>query len=144
MNKNIIIFVICAVIGFGGGYLFFKFSSPVQQAGSDSAVEDKVAEEQPEEQASEAEQPTAQVDNILAEKGCLSCHAVSSLDLEGGATGPDLSTAYGNVEGKHGKPIDEFLKEPTSAVMSSVISGNPLSDEEIDKIVEVLKEASEK
>lgn len=63
--------------------------------------------------------------------------------MQGGATGPDLSQSYNNVEGKHGKPLDEFLKAPTSAVMSSVIQGNPLSDEQRMQIVEALKKAAE-
>jgi hypothetical protein len=48
------------------------------------------------------------------------------------------------VEGKHGKPIEEFLKAPTSAVMSGVIGKNPLSDEERKQVLELLKQASEK
>ena len=72
----------------------------------------------------------------------MGCHAVSGLNLEGGATGPDLTQAFNNVEGKHGKPLAEFLKEPTSAVMSSVIGGNPLTDEEISQVVEALKKAA--
>ncbi|MGP3561442.1 c-type cytochrome [Geobacillus sp. BK01] len=82
--------------------------------------------------------------NILQKKGCLSCHSVSKLNLQGGTTGPDLSNAYQVVEGKHGKPIEEFLKAPTSAVMSGVIKSNPLTDEERADIIALLKEASEK
>jgi hypothetical protein len=52
--------------------------------------------------------------------------------------------AYANVEGKHGKPIEEFLKAPTSAVMSGVIGKNPLSDEERKQVLDLLKQASEK
>ena len=53
--------------------------------------------------------------------GCIACHAVSALEVQGGVTGPDLSNSYVNVPDKHGVPIDEFLKEPTTAVMSGVI-----------------------
>src|SRR5699024_11461631 len=66
----------------------------------------------------------------LSRNNCLSCHAVEAAGLDGGTTGPDLSNAYEEVEGKHGKPIDEFLQEPTSAVMSTVIEDNPLRSEE--------------
>ena len=82
-------------------------------------------------------------ESILQTKGCIGCHAVQGLNLQGGATGPDLSQAFKTIEGKHGKPINEFLKAPTSAVMSSVIGGNPLSDDEITQIVAELKKASE-
>lgn len=80
---------------------------------------------------------------IFTEKGCIGCHSISALDLSGGATGPDLSEAFNNVEGKHGKPLNEFLKEPTSAVMSGVIGGNPLTDEEINKLTQLLQKAAE-
>ncbi|WP_045514796.1 cytochrome c [Neobacillus niacini] len=147
MNKAIISFVISTFIGFGLGYLVFGVIM------GDSDKQPQVAQtEQTEEtsksedQNKEAEKETASVDanNILNSKGCLGCHAVDSLGLEGGATGPDLSKAFTDVEGKHGKSIDDFLKEPTSAVMSSVIGGNPLTDEERTQVLDMLKQASEK
>ncbi|WP_414043982.1 c-type cytochrome [Macrococcus sp. EM39E] len=81
---------------------------------------------------------------IFEKKGCVSCHSISKLNVKGGSTGPDLSDAYKTVDGKHGKPIDEFLKKPSSAVMSGVIKDNPLTDKERKDIVDALKEASEK
>lgn len=147
MNKAIIHFAISLVLGFGLGYLVFG----VMMDDSDKQPETAQTETTKEtttatEEKKEPTEETASVDenNILNSKGCLGCHAVDSLGLKGGATGPDLSKAFENVEGKHGKPIDEFLKEPTSAVMSSVIGGSPLSDEERTQIVDLLKQASEK
>ena len=96
------------------------------------------------EQKKEPEKVAVDEANILNSKGCLGCHAVDKLGLEGGATGPDLSKAFTEVEGKHGKSLDEFLKEPTSAVMSSVIGGSPLTDEERTQVLDMLKQASEK
>lgn len=81
---------------------------------------------------------------IFEKKNCISCHSISKLDLKGGTTGPDLSTAFKTVEGKHGKPIEEFLKSPSSAVMKGVIKDNPLSDKERQEVLKALKEASEK
>ncbi|PAE43603.1 cytochrome C [Bacillus sp. 7884-1] len=147
MNKAIISFVVSIVIGFGLGYLVFGVIM------GDSDKEPQVAQTEQIDEASETEgnkeeakEETATVDanNILNSKGCLGCHAVDSLGLEGGATGPDLSKAFTDVEGKHGKSIDEFLKEPTSAVMSSVIGGSPLTDEERTQVLDMLKQASEK
>ncbi|TDL72275.1 cytochrome C [Rhodococcus qingshengii] len=147
MNKAIISFVVSIVIGFGLGYLVFGVIM------GDSDKEPQVAQTEQIDEASESEgnkeeakEETATVDanNILNSKGCLGCHAVDSLGLEGGATGPDLSKAFTDVEGKHGKSIDEFLKEPTSAVMSSVIGGSPLTDEERTQVLDMLKQASEK
>ncbi len=88
--------------------------------------------------------PNDEEGRVFIQSGCISCHSVSALNLQGGATGPDLSQAYKNVEGKHGVPIEEFLKNPTSAVMSGVIGGNPLTDDERAAIIEALKAASEK
>lgn len=94
---------------------------------------------------SDTEKTTASdAGQIFEKKGCVSCHSISKLNVKGGATGPDLSTAYKTVDGKHGKPVDEFLKKPSSAVMSGVIKDNPLTDKERKDIVNALKEASEK
>ncbi|RSK26598.1 cytochrome C [Bacillus sp. HMF5848] len=142
MRNGLIIFVISAVLGFGGGYFFFQLTDF-----SSKDASEKVSNTQQESSIEETETvetvATANSD-IFSAKGCLGCHAVEGLGLQGGATGPDLTHAYENVESKHGKPIEEFLKEPTSAVMSGVISGNPLTDEQISKIVEALKEANQK
>lgn len=147
MNKAIISFAISLVVGFGLGYLVFGVVM------GDSDKQPQVAQTEPTEETNKTEnqdtetvKETASVDeeNILNSKGCLGCHAVDALGLEGGATGPDLSKAFTDVEGKHGKPIEEFLKEPTSAVMSSVIGGSPLTDEERTQVLDMLKQASEK
>ena len=147
MKKAIISFVVSTLLGFGLGYLVFgvimgdseqpQVAQPAPAAETSPAKEDAT---NPEDSAA----VKVDTDNILSSKGCLGCHAVESLGLQGGATGPDLSKAFENVEGKHGKAIDEFLKEPTSAVMSGVISGSPLSDEERQQVVDMLKTASEK
>jgi len=149
LKKSIIHFVISAIVGLGLGYLVFEV---IADNGGDTST--NMTQEEAKETASEGNkkeetvEPTetsnaSEGESILQTKGCLGCHAAEGLNLEGGATGPDLSQAYNNVEGKHGKPLQEFLKEPTSAVMSTVIGGNPLSDEEIEQIVAELKKASE-
>ena len=143
MKKPLIIFVISALIGLGLGYLVFDVIGS-DDSKPEVAVSDKKDAPTKEEETNNTDDTVAvSDDNILQAKGCLGCHAVSGLNLEGGATGPDLSQAFNNVEGKHGKPLAEFLKEPTSAVMSSVIGGNPLTDEEISQIVEALQKAAE-
>jgi mono/diheme cytochrome c family protein len=150
MKNEIIIFLISVVVGLGGGYFLFGGeesektpTKDVSQTEETTEQDDKeTAETESNEAETETSDPISAEAEILTSKNCLSCHAVSSLNLAGGATGPDLSDAYLEVEGKHGKPLNEFLKDPTSAVMASVISGNPLSDEEINQIVDVLKVAS--
>lgn len=148
MKNAIIIFLVFGLIGFGGGYLFNQSKAPGEVAAPEPSetTETPESSEKPAAPADVPEpEPVASIPEaeIFTEKGCLTCHSVGNLGLEGGATGPDLSNAYENVEGKHGVAIEEFLKAPTSAVMSGVISGNPLSDEEISQIVTALKIASE-
>ncbi|MBT2696935.1 cytochrome C [Bacillus sp. ISL-40] len=147
MNKAIISFVVCALLGFGLGYLVFGVimgdSEKQPQVAQTETTETAAAKEESTD-AKEATTVSANEDNILNKKGCLGCHSVEALNIKGGAVGPDLSQAFANVEGKHGKPIEEFLKEPTSAVMSGVIGKNPLSDEERKQVLELLKQASEK
>ncbi|WP_075983257.1 c-type cytochrome [Bacillus massilinigeriensis] len=159
MKKAIIQFFIFAVIGLGIGYLVFDIllaeketntaatTEQTTDVNSEAAAKESSSNEQKSEGKTEEQTQTASAsaeNNIFQSKGCLGCHSIEKLDLQGGSTGPDLSQAYKDVEGKHGKPIEEFLKEPTSAVMSGVISGNPLSDDEISQVVELLKQASEK
>ncbi|MEH6904519.1 cytochrome C [Neobacillus drentensis] len=150
MNKAIISFVICAILGFGLGYLVFDVimgdsgkQPQVAQTSTTEKTETAAAKEESTD-AKEATTVSASEDNILNKKGCLGCHSVEALNIKGGAVGPDLSQAFVNVEGKHGKPIEEFLKAPTSAVMSGVIGKNPLTDEERTQVLDLLKQASEK
>ncbi|MEH7272057.1 cytochrome C [Neobacillus vireti] len=145
MNKAIISFVASIIIGFGLGYLVFGVvlgdSDKQPQVAQTEATEEPATTD---DQKKKPETVAVDEANILNSKGCLGCHAVDKLGLDGGATGPDLSKAFTEVEGKHGKSIDDFLKEPTSAVMSSVIGGNPLTDDERTQILDMLKQASEK
>lgn len=148
MKKPFIHFIISAVLGLGLGYLVFDVIAADNSQEKEVALQENQDTEPAEVKKEETDksataEPTAADGNILQTKGCLACHSVSGLNLSGGATGPDLTQAFNNVEGKHGKPIEEFLKEPTSAVMSGVIGGSPLTDEEISQIVETLKQASE-
>jgi len=141
MKTNAVIFIVAFLLAFGGGYLYFS-------KGGD-AKEDKVSQTEPAESGKEDDKDEERASvpaeaQILETKNCLSCHAVSSLGVEGGTTGPDLSKAYEGVKDKHGIDLDEFLQHPTSAVMSGVIAGNPLTDEERAAVIDVLKTASEK
>jgi mono/diheme cytochrome c family protein len=139
VTNRVIIFLIATVVGFGIGYLFQLSDSPAKT----EVAKPNQSNSSPTEQVDQPATVSAEA-QIFNKKNCLSCHSVSGLGLKGGATGPDLSKAYSQVEGKHGKPLNEFLKEPTSAVMSSVISGNPLTEDEINEIVQVLQQVPEK
>ncbi|WP_312476201.1 cytochrome C [Neobacillus sp.] len=144
MQKAIISFVICALLGFGLGYLVFGVimgDSEKQPQVTQTETKDSTTTKSPD--SKETATSSVSEDNILNKRGCLGCHSVEALNLKGGQVGPDLSQAFVNVEGKHGKPIEEFLKQPTSAVMSGVIGKNPLTDDERKQVLDLLKQASE-
>lgn len=138
--KNLAIFGLTFALSFGGGYLYFtNSSSEAQQAAQPAASQTQ--------QQAVAAQPTATASaegEIFVKRGCNACHAVEALGVQGGATGPDLSKAFVNVKDKHGIPIEQFLKKPTSAVMSGVLGGKPLTDDELKAVLAALKAASEK
>src|SRR4051812_35590694 len=98
MKKAIISFVVSVVLGFGLGYLVFDviMGNPDQQP---QIAKTETKETKPaaakNKQTKEAATTSASVseENILNQKGCLSCHSVESLNLKGGAVGPDLSQA---------------------------------------------------
>jgi len=150
LKWNSIIFIIGFIIAFAGGYLFFTAGNSEDNA-SITIVEDESDPSEQEELEEKEEKKTEEEDQViipedaevLSRNGCLSCHAVEALEVEGGNIGPDLTIAYSGVEGKHGKDLDSFLQIPTSAVMATVIDDHPLDDEEREQIVELLKKASE-
>ncbi|HEY4601979.1 MAG TPA: cytochrome C [Cerasibacillus sp.] len=153
MKQNGIIFIITFIIAFAGGYFIFSGGDQADQAQSASSSDTEAteqskaeatdAEKQTDEEADVAEETVPADAEPLSANNCLNCHSVGSLGANGGTTGPDLSNAFTDVKGKHGKELDEFLKEPTSQVMTGVIEGDPLSDEEREQIVEALKKAAE-
>ncbi|MCQ6280318.1 cytochrome c [Bacillus sp. EB600] len=149
MNKAIFSFVISAIIGLGIGYVLYGLlggtgNTPQEPVAAAPSSSTSTAADQSTSTQGSADKATAvDENNIIAKRGCIQCHSVGSLNIKGGQVGPDLSQAYTTVEGKHGKPIEEFLKQPTSAVMSGVIGKNPLTDDQRKQVLELLKKASE-
>jgi cytochrome c551/c552 len=147
MNKAIISFVISAVLGFGLGYLVFDVikgdSGKTEVAKTETTDTTSTKDQSADSKDTAAKTTAVDQDNILSKRGCLGCHSVSALNLKGGQVGPDLSHAFVEVADKHGKPIEEFLKQPDSAVMSGVIGKNPLTDHERKQVLEILQKASE-
>lgn len=142
MGKNLGIFILSFVLFFGGGYLFFQGGGSKDQQANEPAKQGASQPNKPE--AAPTETASSSEGQIFVTRGCNACHAVTALGVTGGATGPDLSKAYVNVADKHGVPIEEFLKKPTSAVMSSVLGSKPLTDDERKAVLDALKAASEK
>lgn len=134
-------FIICFVLAFGGGYLVY--SSKAGDADKTESPAAATAQAPKADAKSEVAKTAGLESDIFTKKNCVACHAVSGLGVKGGQAGPDLSKAYVNVEGKHGVKIEDFLKKPTSAVMSGVIGSNPLTDDELKTVVAALKKASE-
>lgn len=133
----VIAFLLVGVIILTTNILSDGSDEDTQVTDTDVSEEVDETEEAEEEQASTADAEN----NALVRNSCTACHAVSAIDIEGANTGPDLSNAFSSVEAKHGKPIEEYLQEPTSAVMSTVIGDNPLSDEELEAVLNALEEA---
>ncbi|WML55348.1 cytochrome C [Neobacillus sp. PS3-12] len=160
MNKAILSFVISAIVGLMFGYVLYDlaggngFSNQEKTATAQTASPSTNATADQSSSSTKTDTSTAtkdtaskatavDQDNIIAKRGCIQCHSVGSLNIKGGQVGPDLSQAYTTVESKHGKPIEEFLKQPTSAVMSGVLGKDPLTDDQRQQVLDLLKKASE-
>jgi mono/diheme cytochrome c family protein len=77
---------------------------------------------------------------FFVKKGCFTCHAVTSLGIESASKiGPDLSIAVVDVQSRFGRTLDDFLMEPTGT-MSVVLSTQiPLTTEERQQAIQLLK-----
>lgn len=146
MKQNMTIFLIAFVVAFASGSLYFYFKDSVKKEATSSVqASEETASKVDAEAKDDGEKKSLIAEaEILQQKGCVSCHSIEAFGIKDAMTGPDLSKAFIHVEGKHGKSLEEFLQKPTSAVMSSVIAGNPLTDEERKQIIDALKAASEK
>ncbi|HLS23224.1 MAG TPA: cytochrome C [Pseudogracilibacillus sp.] len=144
MKSNAIVNSILVIVGFllafGAGYLFLGKESPEPEAVPEEQAETETTEESAEDLASMVPDEAM----VLSRNGCLSCHSVESIGAPGGDIGPDLSRSFPEMKEKHGKELNDFLIEPTSAVMATIIADKPLKDDEREQIVAILKEASEK
>lgn len=127
------------VLGFSLTFLF-KGPTEAQVMSTETAPSETVKTEQ----AIDAAPATAENSEgkIFSDKGCLACHAVEKLGLQGGATAPDLSIAYTDTNNRFGKGLKEFLDQP-EGTMSAVLGSNPLTEEEKQEIVKILQSLQE-
>lgn len=144
MKSNVLIFFIGFMIAFPIGFFIFQSdsqSTSMKETTETTTEETEQSTEQNEAGEEKREIPAEAV--ALQMNGCVACHAAETLNLDGPATGPDLSKAYNIVEAKHGVALEEYLKNPTTAVMASVMDGFPLKDEAIEAVMEALRLAAE-
>lgn len=142
---NSLLVIVGFILAFGVGYLIWGTSDNNQT--KEPIEEESKTEEQPKEEAEDTENLAQMIPEdaeALSRNSCLGCHSVESLDAPGGDVGPDLSRVFPEMKEKHGKELDEFLQDPTSAVMATVIADKPLDDEEREQIVKALEKAAEK
>lgn len=152
LATNLGIFATTFLLSLGGGYLMFNQPQKPAPATDTPAVAANTPTTTPpaaststDNSNTTAATPAASGEGeIFTKRGCTGCHSISALGIKAGQVGPDLSKAYVQVADKHGMPIEEFLKKPNSAVMSSVLGSKPLTDDERAQVLAALKAASEK
>lgn len=160
MNKAVLSFVISAIVGLMFGYVLYdqingngvitqektataQSSAPAPAPAADQSSTSASKDSGTTAQKTSATTVSANQDNIIVKRGCIQCHSVASLNIKGGQVGPDLSNAYNDVQSSRGLPIEQFLTKPNSAVMSGVLGGKPLTDDQRQQVLDLLKKASE-
>jgi len=79
---------------------------------------------------------------FFVKKGCFICHDVSTLGIESAAKiGPDLATAYADVQSRFGKTLEDFLKNPTGTMAVVLSTQIQLTEAEKREAIEKLVEA---
>ena len=76
---------------------------------------------------------------------CFVCHDVSTLGIESATKiGPDLAKAVTDVPARFGKPLDDFLMNPTGTMSVVLATQIHLSDDERREAIAKLKIANQK
>jgi cytochrome c2 len=89
----------------------------------------------------EAEQRMLQGEGaFFVKKGCFTCHAVTSLGIESASKiGPDLSIAVTDTQSRFGRPVDDFIMNPTGTMAVVLSTQIPLTQEERLEAIRLLK-----
>lgn len=78
--------------------------------------------------------------SFFVKKGCFVCHAITSLGIDSAAKiGPDLSIAVQDVQSRFGRRLDDFLMEPTGTMAVVLATQIPLTTEERQQAIQLLK-----
>jgi hypothetical protein len=81
---------------------------------------------------------------LFVEKGCPQCHSISAFGIKSAAeVGPDLTSAYADVQTRFGLKLDQFLAAPTGTMQMVLSSMIKLTPAERDSIIHILKELHE-
>jgi cytochrome c551/c552 len=81
---------------------------------------------------------------FFTQKGCVQCHSVSVYGVKSAAQiGPDLSDAVNDVPRRFGKPLEEFLANPTGTMQMVLSSQIKLTDAEKQEAIRLIKKADE-
>jgi cytochrome c2 len=89
----------------------------------------------------EAEQRMLQGEGaFFVKKGCFTCHAVTSLGIDSASKiGPDLSIAVTDVQSRFGRTLEDFLMEPTGTMAVVLSTQIPLTAEERQEAISLLR-----
>ncbi len=82
---------------------------------------------------------------FFVKNNCFICHSVSSLGVESASKiGPDLSDAVVDVQSRFGRTLDDFLMEPTGTMSVVLATQIPLTPEQRQEAIALLKVAYQK
>ena len=79
---------------------------------------------------------------FFVQNKCFICHSVTSLGVDSAAKiGPDLSDAVTDVQSRFGRTLDDFLMEPTGTMSVVLATQIPLTTEQRQQAIALLKVA---
>ncbi|MBX3290909.1 MAG: hypothetical protein KF855_16450 [Acidobacteria bacterium] len=82
---------------------------------------------------------------FFVKNSCFICHSVDSLGVESASKiGPDLSDAVINVQSRMGRTLDDFLMEPTGTMSVVLATQIPLTKEQRQEAIALLKVAHQR
>jgi len=82
---------------------------------------------------------------FFVDHGCFVCHSVSTFGVESAAEiGPDLARARANIRRRLGISVDQFIHEPVGTMVAVFGSQAPLTEEEKERVIELLHLANDK
>ena len=82
---------------------------------------------------------------FFAKKGCWTCHSIAAYGIQSPTNiGPDLSTAYADVQSRFGRTLQDFLVKPTGTMEVVLSRQILLSDAERAEAIRLLTLAYER